>query len=112
MHDSGPSVGTPLFERCPAGRESYRNLVVVFALVLDLFDLVFFGERRIFGADAAGVIVAGAFGVDGEHRDELLQLGALAGGAGGRGGVFQDEGLEALRAVKALVVVNRHVKLF
>ncbi len=85
---------------------------MMLALVLDLFDLIILGGRGVLRSDAASVDVAGAFGIDGEQGNELFQLCAFARGTRRLRRVLQDEGFEALTAIQAFVVVDRHRFLF
>lgn len=81
---------------------------MVLALVLDLLHLIILANGVIFCPHALQAAFARTLRIDGEHGDELFQLRAFTGGAGGRGRILQDQGFEALFAVEAFVIVDGH----
>ncbi len=76
-------------------RQTTQGLMVVFPLMLGLFDGVILTNGGVFRAHALEVIFADSIGVDSEKRDQLFQLGALAGRAGGGWGILQDQRFKA-----------------
>src|SRR5579871_243811 len=80
--------------------------MVVIADVLGVGDLLVAGDFGVIAAGALEVGMAGGLRIDGEERDELIEIGAAAFRAGRR--VLENQSFETMAAALAFVVVERH----
>ncbi len=86
------------------GGKSANALVVVIADGFGIGDGFIAMALDVGAASAVDIGLTRGCGIHAEHRDELLQVGTLAGRAGRRAG-FENQRLELLAAVQAFEIV-------